>query len=226
SSVLRATIVGIDLSKKPCSRVSPPALGCWFRNSKNLGCFFNLQTAEITELHQFGFSFVAKSESFHRFIDCEQFVITCGGDDFHVLNVEPLLSAAVTQCLITARVLYENTPHGFRRRTEEMRATIPLHIFVSCEPQPSLVHQRRRLQRLAGSFVRHFIGCEPAEFFIDEWKQFIGGIGIAFADSIENAREVAHLVTAVFWVSVSRSEEHTSELQSLRHLVCRLLLEK
>src|SRR5258705_8778066 len=27
-------------------------------------------------------------------------------------------------------------------------------------------------------------------------------------------------------VSESRSEEHTSELQSLRHLVCRLLLEK
>src|SRR5258705_12128882 len=27
-------------------------------------------------------------------------------------------------------------------------------------------------------------------------------------------------------VSVQRSEEHTSELQSLRHLVCRLLLEK
>src|SRR5262245_62407184 len=27
-------------------------------------------------------------------------------------------------------------------------------------------------------------------------------------------------------VALSRSEEHTSELQSLRHLVCRLLLEK
>src|ERR1039458_10795546 len=27
-------------------------------------------------------------------------------------------------------------------------------------------------------------------------------------------------------VSLTRSEEHTSELQSLRHLVCRLLLEK
>src|ERR1035438_10458475 len=27
-------------------------------------------------------------------------------------------------------------------------------------------------------------------------------------------------------ISVPRSEEHTSELQSLRHLVCRLLLEK
>src|SRR5258705_5311284 len=28
------------------------------------------------------------------------------------------------------------------------------------------------------------------------------------------------------WKSHRRSEEHTSELQSLRHLVCRLLLEK
>src|ERR1035441_8945901 len=28
------------------------------------------------------------------------------------------------------------------------------------------------------------------------------------------------------WPFLSRSEEHTSELQSLRHLVCRLLLEK
>src|SRR5205814_5333767 len=38
-------------------------------------------------------------------------------------------------------------------------------------------------------------------------------------------RESADLVynLVVLWV---RSEEHTSELQSLRHLVCRLLLEK
>src|ERR1035438_4107422 len=28
------------------------------------------------------------------------------------------------------------------------------------------------------------------------------------------------------WSTPARSEEHTSELQSLRHLVCRLLLEK
>src|SRR5437899_12489876 len=33
------------------------------------------------------------------------------------------------------------------------------------------------------------------------------------------------LMLATIWVG-TRSEEHTSELQSLRHLVCRLLLEK
>src|SRR5205814_9701118 len=33
-------------------------------------------------------------------------------------------------------------------------------------------------------------------------------------------------ITSPSRVRLSRSEEHTSELQSLRHLVCRLLLEK
>src|SRR5437899_7961360 len=32
--------------------------------------------------------------------------------------------------------------------------------------------------------------------------------------------------TGFKWLLCGRSEEHTSELQSLRHLVCRLLLEK
>src|SRR5689334_24605981 len=36
----------------------------------------------------------------------------------------------------------------------------------------------------------------------------------------------AHLQTAVPRVFAARSEEHTSELQSQFHLVCRLLLEK
>src|SRR5205814_6560062 len=40
-------------------------------------------------------------------------------------------------------------------------------------------------------------------------------------------RNEVNLVVQKFGgTSVARSEEHTSELQSLRHLVCRLLLEK
>src|SRR5262245_62418459 len=35
-----------------------------------------------------------------------------------------------------------------------------------------------------------------------------------------------YLWTRTIGSTVARSEEHTSELQSLRHLVCRLLLEK
>src|SRR5258705_12961351 len=38
--------------------------------------------------------------------------------------------------------------------------------------------------------------------------------------------EVPNLVVTLSEHTSERSEEHTSELQSLRHLVCRLLLEK
>src|SRR5437899_4762203 len=39
-------------------------------------------------------------------------------------------------------------------------------------------------------------------------------------------RASVRLLAATRWHPWARSEEHTSELQSLRHLVCRLLLEK
>src|SRR5205814_5828247 len=46
----------------------------------------------------------------------------------------------------------------------------------------------------------------------------------AFATARREARTVP-LVPHRFSLPAGRSEEHTSELQSLRHLVCRLLLE-
>src|SRR6266404_9775812 len=45
-----------------------------------------------------------------------------------------------------------------------------------------------------------------------------GSVSIIFLDLLQNLRGVVPLVI--------RSEEHTSELQSLAYLVCRLLLEK
>src|SRR5258708_24478130 len=38
--------------------------------------------------------------------------------------------------------------------------------------------------------------------------------------------EFSHILDRGCWFAASRSEEHTSELQSPDHLVCRLLLEK
>src|SRR2546429_3949470 len=49
-------------------------------------------------------------------------------------------------------------------------------------------------------------------------------LGKAGGFSTYNALIVAAWLTALIWFA--RSEEHTSELQSRLHLVCRLLLEK
>src|ERR1035438_1706238 len=53
--------------------------------------------------------------------------------------------------------------------------------------------------------------------------------GFCCAVAANRARHSSTMVEDLMDLSVSggfRSEEHTSELQSLRHLVCRLLLEK
>src|SRR2546425_8808622 len=44
--------------------------------------------------------------------------------------------------------------------------------------------------------------------------------------SVFIARDGGHTIAATTTVGSARSEEHTSELQSLAYLVCRLLLEK
>src|SRR5438045_7903729 len=49
-------------------------------------------------------------------------------------------------------------------------------------------------------------------------------VGVREAVRYEHVLDVGGVLTRP--VPVQRSEEHTSELQSLRHLVCRLLLEK
>src|SRR5690554_2844763 len=71
----------------------------------------------------------------------------------------------------------------------------------------------------------------------DKRKYFVIGpriIGFAFYFLFElvkaNLQVAAHVVTPKFYMEPGiikyRSEEHTSELQSRPHLVCRLLLEK
>src|SRR5262245_62418907 len=56
---------------------------------------------------------------------------------------------------------------------------------------------------------------------IDQWYSLQGRPGVVFILNVTDPAMAKEMLEA--W---PRSEEHTSELQSLRHLVCRLLLEK
>src|ERR1035438_10706055 len=63
-----------------------------------------------------------------------------------------------------------------------------------------------------GALSVYGLGRFPVTLYREQWEKLLG-----LADGIRQfIQENDHL----------RSEEHTSELQSLRHLVCRLLLEK
>src|SRR5205814_9035740 len=59
--------------------------------------------------------------------------------------------------------------------------------------------------------------------FVDRVRQPLHAIHAAACAGLPKVREVLSFLGVC---RIVRSEEHTSELQSLRHLVCRLLLEK
>jgi hypothetical protein len=56
------------------------------------------------------------------------------------------------------------------------------------------VHQRGRLQCLAGHFARHLGGGQSAQFGIDHHAQSIGGHRVAFLECVEEMIDVAHVV--------------------------------
>src|SRR2546429_6376591 len=65
--------------------------------------------------------------------------------------------------------------------------------------------------------------------FNDEYHSlFIGTSSLLYTDQTVTSRLAAYTKSYVGWGThfIDRSEEHTSELQSRLHLVCRLLLEK
>src|SRR5437899_6583005 len=68
-----------------------------------------------------------------------------------------------------------------------------------------------------------FRSNEPRGFF-DAHRGVVDQHGVGGANERGNFSFAVPLVALNHFVK--RSEEHTSELQSLRHLVCRLLLEK
>src|SRR5262245_64339841 len=92
-------------------------------------------------------------------------------------------------------------------------------------------------QRITGDARISFRGAGPARFRLEHARDCNGapdGLSWCEVSQANNgatapptAEGLGHgrILNGVL-VDVVRSEEHTSELQSLRHLVCRLLLEK
>src|SRR5947199_10476664 len=81
------------------------------------------------------------------------------------------------------------------------------------------------------SFAIHWIKAEIHEYILRNWRMVKLATTKAQRKLFFNLRSMksglAPLTRAdIKRVAAERSEEHTSELQSLRHLVCRLLLEK
>src|ERR1035441_6942000 len=103
-------------------------------------------------------------------------------------------------------------PHGRRRRP----ATVTMGLGVGAQEEAA---ETRRTRQVMSSYW----GVAPANRSTDSKIR----LRLAAASMVPNAATcVARRSSPYSAPDSSRAEEHTSELQSLRHLVCRLLLEK
>src|SRR5205814_8798248 len=105
------------------------------------------------------------------------------------------------------------------RISVSMRVSLSSSFFFCSPPPPPQLHSfpTRRSSDLA-------------DYFLAAWKYRHRARPEAAIDGVATDVGLSPRYLAMVWAALTepeaRSEEHTSELQSLRHLVCRLLLEK
>src|SRR3989442_15457501 len=84
----------------------------------------------------------------------------------------------------------------------------------------------KRFEEETGTNPEELIAAAHASCFAMATSAQLDGVGIKAQNIAATATVRLEKVGDGFSVTTSRSEEHTSELQSRPHLVCRLLLEK
>src|SRR6266700_2063239 len=58
------------------------------------------------------------------------------------------------------------------------------------------MHERRRLEGITGSLVRHLVRGQFAQLLIDEGEQLTCGLGIALLNAVEDLGDVAHMANS------------------------------
>ena len=84
--------------------------------------------------------------------------------------------------LLGTGVVNQDAPHGAGGRDVEMRSILPADVAFANEPDVSFVHQRGRLQSVAGTFLAHVAHGEPVQFGVDDIDQLLLGTVLAGSD--------------------------------------------
>jgi hypothetical protein len=137
---------------------------------------------EEAELHQARHLGVLLRQPLQGIIHREQFV----GGHLHggsgVIYFHAVQVASVLGGLLAAGVVDEDAPHGGRGGGEKMLRVLPGTVFLVHQTQPGFMDQRGGLQGLAGPFVGHPVGGQPAQFAVNQWQQLVRSKWISTLD--------------------------------------------
>src|SRR5438876_8381533 len=95
-----------------------------------------------------------------------------------------------------------------------------------CRPtkQAASTSCRRPCHNVLANHFTHYFKCRHRQHSLKAFTKVRSRSRVFLVTAISGS--VHSSISTVRWSSSTRSEEHTSELQSPVHLVCRLLLEK
>lgn len=191
-AMIRSIHASSEPLEKPGLGVGPVALDRAFGEPKNLGGFGLAESDKKPQLDDFGLGAVGFFEFIESFVECQNRFLLEWRGYFDVVNVQPLLAAAVSDRKPLARPINQDVTHGLGSGSEEVPASLPLFSAGPHQLQPRLVDQSSCLQGLPWGLLRHFVGSEFAQLLIDQWQQVVGSFGIALLSSLENARDIGH----------------------------------
>ena len=140
----------LNFLEQPRSRVGPHPLGAAFRQIQHLGGLGKRQAREEAQFDQFGGRGVVRSEFFQSFIDEQNVFVRGLRDGDHVVQVNALQAAAVSDGCLAPGAVHENVAHGFGGGGEEMPAVRPRMAAVAEQLEISLVDERGGLEGLIG----------------------------------------------------------------------------
>ena len=86
----------------------------------------------------------------------------------------------------------QDPAHGLGGGGEKMPPVVPMLLAAPDQPQPSLVDQCGRLERLPRSFLGHPRRGKFAQFLVNQWQEFLGGLSFALMHASQDARHLAH----------------------------------
>src|SRR5690554_2579813 len=142
------------------------------------------------------------------------------GDEVITADFTFAATVEVITLLQLTPVLVDINPNDFNINVEAIKkaitpktkAIVPVHLFGMAAKMDEIMA----------------IAKEHNLYVIEDNTQGIGADYISKDGSKKKTKTIGHVAATSFFPSknLGRSEEHTSELQSRPHLVCRLLLEK
>src|SRR3989449_8269065 len=134
-----------------------------------------------------------------------------------------LAVAAVLAVALVLAVAYPNLPA--LQALTEYQPKLPLRIYSAEGVLIGEFGEERRsvvsIEEVPDALKHAILAAEDERFYEHPGIDYVGVLRAAYANLVAGGRR-----QGASTITMQRSEEHTSELQSRLHLVCRLLLEK